>query len=171
MQKTFVPQQIPEPVIHVEGEVPSDTPAFNLFRAVVRELQGNVVFSPDSAEKLLLLLQSGAAGRTRAQLYALFADDTLKLKPNPAGVQREPFSSNPAHAAGRGNAWCAEKCYAKVDELGTEAAAVSLAIMVSAACVPPQPPPSIRFGKPFIWAIGDLTTPAPPYFIGLCEQP
>lgn len=116
MQKTFVPQQIPEPVIHVVGEVPSDTPAFNLFRAVVREQQGNVVFSPDSAEKLLLLLQSGAAGRTRAQLdalpygkrgvscamqvesaNALFADDALKLKPNPAEVQRVPFSSTSAY--------------------------------------------------------------------------
>ena len=366
-QKSPAPQGIPEPAVHVNGEVASDALAFNLFRHVVRERKGNVVFSPDSAEKLLHLLQAGAAGSTRAQLdalpygkrgvpsamkvesaNALFADDSLKLKPSPAEVQRVPFSAAPARAAERVNAWCSDhthgkvahvvsppdihpqtrlmaanavylnekwlhpfkasatkdapftladgsqktvqmmdaelscryaegadwkavalmyapaaqgepgcfigilpkgnarrfaetldaakysairtalakstpenvqvslprltlqpdrfslreallkqgvrdaftanadfsgfsdtplqladvfqKCYVKVDEQGTEAAAVTIAT-VDYTCVQMNTPPSIRFDKPFIWAIGDLTTPAPPYFIGLCEQP
>ena len=366
-QKAPEPQVMPEPEIQVKGEVASDALAFNLFRSVVQEQEGNVVFSPDSAEKLLHLLQSGAAGSTRAQLAALpygkqavpstmkvesanalFADDSLKLKPNPAEVQRVPFSTDSARAAERVNAWCSDrthgkvanvisppdiqpgtrlmaanavylnekwlhpfqvsatkdapftladgsqktvqmmddelscryaegadwkavalmyapaakgepgcfigilpkgdarrfaqgldaakysairtalaksspehvqvslprltlqperfslrqalikagvndafsdhadfsgfsdtplqladvfqKCYVKVNEQGTEAAAVTIAT-IKATCILPEPPPSIRFDKPFIWAIGDLTTSAPPYFIGLCEQP
>lgn len=77
MQKTFVPQQIPEPVIHVEGEVPSDTPAFNLFRAVVREQQGNVVFSPNSAENCSSCcspVQRAARGRSCMHFCRRYAE-------------------------------------------------------------------------------------------------
>ena len=43
--------------------------------------------------------------------------------------------------------------------------------IVNCAMLPMAPPPAIRFDRPFIWAIGDLTTGAAPYFMGLFEQP
>ena len=63
-----------------------------------------------------------------------------------------------------------QKCFVQVDETGTEAAAVTAAIMMINALPRPEPPPHIiRFDKPFIWVIDDLSTDAPPYFMGLVE--
>lgn len=59
-----------------------------------------------------------------------------------------------------------QKCYVKVDEAGTEAAAVTVGIMRLKAM-----PMGISLDKPFIWVIGDLTTAAPPLFMGICERP
>ena len=59
-----------------------------------------------------------------------------------------------------------QRCYVKVDEKKTEAAAVTTSDIIP-QCVPT----SITFDRPFVWAIGDLTTGAAPYFIGVCEQP
>ena len=62
-----------------------------------------------------------------------------------------------------------QQCCLKVNEQGTEASASSIFdLMVQSL---PSPCPVIRFDRPFLWLIGDLTTAAPPYFMGLCEQP
>lgn len=63
-----------------------------------------------------------------------------------------------------------QKCYVKVDEHGTEAAAVTASMMRYAAH-PSHKPYIIQFNRPFLWVIGDLTTDAPPYFMGLVEMP
>ncbi len=59
-----------------------------------------------------------------------------------------------------------------VTEESTEAAAVTMAPApwLQAETEPPKPK-CIRFDRPFIWAIGDLTTGAAPFFLGLCENP
>ncbi len=66
-----------------------------------------------------------------------------------------------------------QRCYVKVDEAGTEAAAVTMAIAVEGCCAPGErrKPKYIRFDRPFIWVIGDLNSPAAPYFMGLTEKP
>ncbi len=63
-----------------------------------------------------------------------------------------------------------QRCHVIVNERETEAAAVTAAVM-KAYGLAPAPPKVIRFDRPFVWAIGDLTTDAPPFFLGLCEEP
>ena len=63
-------------------------------------------------------------------------------------------------------------CCVKLNEEGTEAAAVTMAPMIGCCVtVPPQPMRRIRFDKPFIWAVTDLSTDAAPWFMGLTEAP
>lgn len=64
-----------------------------------------------------------------------------------------------------------QRCYVDISETETVAAAVTGGFVVGCAILPMAPPPAIRFDRPFIWAIGDLTTGAAPYFMGLFEQP
>ena len=66
-----------------------------------------------------------------------------------------------------------QNCRAKIDEEGTEAAAVTVAIAKDACCAPEErpKPKKIIFNRPFIWFITDLNTPAAPYFMGLFEEP
>ena len=65
-----------------------------------------------------------------------------------------------------------QRCYVKTDEDGTEAAAITAAISICwAAAPPPVRPKEINFNRPFIWIIGDLNTPAHPYFMGITEEP
>lgn len=60
----------------------------------------------------------------------------------------------------------------KLNEEGTEAAAVTYAPMIGCCVVlPPQATRRIRFDKPFIWAITDLSSNAAPWFMGLTEEP
>ncbi len=63
-----------------------------------------------------------------------------------------------------------QRCHIVVSEKETEAAAVTMGVVRTKSAVMPRPQ-VIHFTRPFIWAIGDLTTAAPPYFIGLCESP
>ncbi len=63
-----------------------------------------------------------------------------------------------------------QRCHVIVSEKETEAAAVTMAVLAEGAA-PRKKPNSIRFDRPFIWAIGDLTSAAPPYFLGLYEEP
>lgn len=60
----------------------------------------------------------------------------------------------------------------KLNEEGTEAAAVTYTPMI-ACCVilPPRATRTIRFDKPFIWAITDLSSNAAPWFMGLTAEP
>lgn len=63
-----------------------------------------------------------------------------------------------------------QRCMVELSEKETVAAAVTMAPMPCCALLP-EPLPRLRFDRPFIWAIGDLTTEAPPYFLGLFERP
>ena len=113
-----------------------DALAVDMFRRVVAQEEGNVVFSPASAEAVLLMLREGAAGQTRKELdalpygkqgvpsamrvesaNALFADDSLTLKPGSTPVERVPFAGNPAKAVDRVNAWCSEKTHGKISSI------------------------------------------------------
>lgn len=64
-----------------------------------------------------------------------------------------------------------QRCYTKVDEQGTKAAAVTMSLCQQSANVPMDVPKDITFDRPFLWVIGDLATPAAPWFMGLCEEP
>ena len=64
-----------------------------------------------------------------------------------------------------------QKCFVKVDEEGTKAAAVTGFGYGLGAPGPRPEPKVITFDRPFLWVIGDLTTPAAPWFMGLCEEP
>lgn len=64
-----------------------------------------------------------------------------------------------------------QRCYCKADEEGTEAAAVTVAIGRYKSIAPGPRPEVIVFDRPFIWVIGDLTTPAAPYFMGITRKP
>lgn len=62
-----------------------------------------------------------------------------------------------------------QRCYVKVDEQGTKAAAVTGAMM-NRMSIGPRPQ-TIWFNRPFMWVITDLTSPAAPYFMGVVERP
>ena len=63
-------------------------------------------------------------------------------------------------------------CVVINDEEGTEAAAVTIADIDSWCLEPEQPQiKELIFDRPFLWIIGDLTTPAPPYFMGITAKP
>lgn len=63
-----------------------------------------------------------------------------------------------------------QRCHVITNEKETIAAAVTGAI-IEESCMPFEEIKEIRFDRPFIWLIGDLNTPAPPYFIGLYGKP
>ena len=109
-----------------------ETPDFGLdmFRELVKEQKGNVVFSPASLEGVLRLLQQGARGETARELEqlrmparflpsamqpaeadALFVDEKWKLKPgiNVDAVIPAPLMSDAGKAAAMVNAWASEK--------------------------------------------------------------
>ena len=73
---------------------------------------------------------------------------------NYAGISREPLYVSDV----------LQRCVVIWDEEGTEAAAAT-ALGVKTWSIP-APPPCIRFDRPFIWYIGDLTTSTPPLFMG-----
>lgn len=64
-----------------------------------------------------------------------------------------------------------QSCFVEVQEQGTHAVAATVSVMPlsCAATLPPQPLRSIEFNRPFIWFIGDLSSAAPPWFMGLYE--
>ena len=64
-----------------------------------------------------------------------------------------------------------QRCYCKADEEGTQAAAVTVATTRFKSIRPGPRPKVIAFDKPFIWIIGDLNTPAAPYFMGILQKP
>ena len=114
-----------------------DALAVNMLRRIVAEQRGNVVFSPASAEAVLLMLRDGAAGQTKAELAALpygrqgvrsslqvetanalFAAEDLKLKPQSVkDIQRAPFSRNPAQALRDINSWCSRSTHGRISSL------------------------------------------------------
>lgn len=63
-----------------------------------------------------------------------------------------------------------QRCHVITNEKETIAAAMTGAI-IEESCMPFEEIKEIRFDRPFIWLIGDLNTPAPPYFIGLYGKP
>ena len=63
-----------------------------------------------------------------------------------------------------------QRCRVITNEKETIAVAVTSAI-VEERCIPLEEIKEIHFDRPFIWLIGDLNTPAPPYFIGLNGKP
>lgn len=60
-----------DPVLRTPAQLRSDAFAINIFREIIREQPGNVIFSPASLESLLRLVRQGACGRTAAELDAL----------------------------------------------------------------------------------------------------
>ena len=66
-----------------------------------------------------------------------------------------------------------QRCFIRLDEDGTEAAAVTMAVEEEGCCADEEPsqPNRICFNRPFIWLIGDLQSDGVPYFMGLYEQP
>lgn len=64
-----------------------------------------------------------------------------------------------------------QRCYVKVNEEGTEAAAVTAGVMKRMALRPVEEPKRIRFDKPFIWSIGTLESDDAPLFMGITEDP
>ncbi len=87
------------------------------------------------------------------------------------GADFSAFFESPAVAEDIYLSEVKQRCRVIVSEKETEAAAVTMANMRKSAPLPLRPPAEILFTRPFIWVIGDLTTDAPPYFIGLCEEP
>ena len=81
-----------------------------------------------------------------------------------AGADFSGFSPQPLQLSD-----VVQQCYVRIDESGTEAAAATAAIMVY--CILSPQLTVITFDRPFLWIIGDLTTSAPPYFMGICENP
>ena len=59
-----------------------------------------------------------------------------------------------------------QKCYIKVDEQGTEAAAATAAVANFRAM-----PRTVVLDRPFIWVIGSLSGTDTPLFMGIVEQP
>ncbi len=59
-----------------------------------------------------------------------------------------------------------QRCRVEINEEGTTAAAATAAIVKERSLSP-----EITFDRPFIWVIGDVSSAAPPFFIGLCETP
>ncbi len=59
-----------------------------------------------------------------------------------------------------------QKCYVKVDEQGTEAAAATAAIAQFRAM-----PRTVVLDRPFIWVIGSLSGTDTPLFMGIVEKP
>lgn len=125
----------PAPKLPPRAEA-ADALAVEVFRHVVAQEEGNIVFSPASLEGLLHLLLGGAGGTTRAELAALpygkqgvpsavqvrsanalFADEDVKLRPGVQNVQRAPMLRNPARAASRINTWCSEHTAGKIDSI------------------------------------------------------
>lgn len=64
-----------------------------------------------------------------------------------------------------------QRCYIRIDEEGTEAAAVSAGVIVESASAPEEPKRELRFDRPFLWVITDLHSSAAPYFMGLVQDP
>lgn len=59
-----------------------------------------------------------------------------------------------------------QKCYVKVDEQGTEAAAATAAVANFRAM-----PRTVSLDRPFIWVIGELNGSSAPLFMGIVEKP
>lgn len=64
-----------------------------------------------------------------------------------------------------------QRCHVHTNEDGTEASACTYALHW--LCIRDEEPDikKIVFNRPFIWVIGDLTSTAPPYFMGITENP
>lgn len=129
-------QPTTEPVLTAPTEAKADALAVPMFRDIVAEQAGNVVFSPVSAESLLHLLQGAAVGPTRAalmhlpmgergvktamnprQLTALYADRLLRLTSGQKEVRRVDFRHNPAAALSDINAWCRQQTEGRIPSL------------------------------------------------------
>ncbi len=94
-----------------------------LFRELAEQYSGrNVVFSPAGAEGIIRSLRTGTAGKTREELSrlncgapseaastysscAIFADETLPLRPGLSSVQRVPLTQDKATAIQHINSW------------------------------------------------------------------
>lgn len=61
-----------------------------------------------------------------------------------------------------------QKCYVKVDEQGTEAAAVTAGFVNYRVARRPQ---TIELNRPFLWVISDLSGAQLPLFMGILEKP
>lgn len=115
-----------EPVLQAPERIKSDAFAINMFREIVKDHSGNVIFSPASVENVLRLVRQGACGKTAAELdalpmgkpgvptamqpveaTALFIGEHFRLK---SGIDVDevipaPFMTNREQAARQINSW------------------------------------------------------------------
>lgn len=115
-----------DPQIPAPAQVQSDAFALDMFRALIKEQRGNVVFSPACLEGTLKLLKQGARGQSAAELAslplgqasvptamqpalanALFIGEAFRLKPGirTDAVIQAPLMTNPEKAAAQINNW------------------------------------------------------------------
>ncbi len=139
----FVPKEEPpfeaDPVLRTPASLKGDRFAFDLFRQLAAEGQGNIVCSPSSLESMLRLLREGAGGGTRAALdalplgasgvesamqvksaNALFVAEELRLRTSPAAILCVPFATKPEKAVKSINRWCNNQTHGLVPEIVTK---------------------------------------------------
>ncbi len=118
-----------DPQISAPAQVQSDAFALDMFRELIKEQRGNVIFSPACLEGTLQLLRQGARGESAAELAALplgkegvptamqptqanaiFIGEAFRLKPGirTDAVVQAPLMTNPEKAAAQINNWAAE---------------------------------------------------------------
>ncbi|MBQ9095215.1 MAG: hypothetical protein IJY53_02630 [Akkermansia sp.] len=120
----------------------------------------------DSTQTLLVKLPRFRIDTGRMQLNELLqvlgVKKAFTREADFRGFAKEPLYLNDV----------SQYCVVINDEEGTEAAAVTVADIDSWCLEPEQPQiKELIFDRPFLWIIGDLTTPAPPYFMGITATP
>lgn len=129
-----------DPHLQPPAQTESDVFALNMFRALVNERHGNIIFSPSATEALLHMLMQGARGKTAAELVALpmgqteattamqvaeasalFLDTTFRLKPGITAdtVISAPLTPQPTEAARQINTWAAQNTRGMIPEIIT----------------------------------------------------
>lgn len=120
----------------------------------------------DCTQQLLVKLPRFRIDTGRMQLNELLqvlgVKKAFTSEANFRGFTKEPLFLNDV----------SQYCVVINDEEGTEAAAITIADIKTWSLEPEHPQTKeLIFDRPFLWIIGDLNTPAPPYFMGITAKP